>query len=114
MKGSKKTAAWLAMAALSGLVAVGCSDATGTCVSYCQRATSCSSDGGGWLVIPSNCQESCNQTADAGYYGCKDPGAAYDCWLGLSCSDLIGTKSGGPSQAFTNCSLKADCPDAGS
>jgi hypothetical protein len=121
MRLSKRIGIALALATVGGLVAAGCNDTTSSCVSACQHELSCATaaaiDAGLGALVPdagTACQDACNNAADAGYNGCKNPSAGYDCVAGLQCGDLLTLiETGQPTQAVLNCVTKAECPDAG-
>ena len=112
MKTSGRLGTASAVAAM-GLFGAACSsDLASRCVSACQHENSCLSDAGLSHPYPGTlCPELCSNSADAGYGGCTNPGALYDCISGLSCADMVGsfTSPGGPN-SIQACNQKAGCP----
>ena len=100
------------LAALGALTAAGCNDTTSSCIAACEHIQSCIPDGGRLdVTTPTNCPQSCAEAlADGGDGYCTSLGAGYDCIAGLSCPDLLPTRSGGPSPALLTCVQKAGCP----
>ena len=112
-----KSSGLAVLVAVGSVFAVGCNDSTlSECVSACEHILACETasaiDAGSQVPdAGTSCQDGCNGVADAGYNGCKNPGAAYDCLDGLSCQDLLPTPgSEGLPPALVNCATKAECP----
>ena len=106
------------IAAGFAILSSGCDDTNSSCLASCHHIVACILDAGYPSGGPADqqCKDFCAGAADAGYGGCKSPGATYDCIAGLQCAELISsviTDTGmPPSDAFVACVQKAQC-DAG-
>jgi hypothetical protein len=112
MKSSKRIA--LALMMFGAIFATGCNDTNSSCLAACHHEVLCVLGAGlaGAGYGASYCDSTCSSASDAGYSGCKTPGAAYDCIAGLSCPDLTSaviSDMGPPSPAFLSCVQKAGC-----